>query len=235
VFINPVSLSFDVSSDIVILCPHGNYVKFIRFKEFLRLNKIAKQELVFALNVPHVFTATRVIIAIIIAILLFSRGDTAIFAAGILIIVAAITDFFDGFLARKLKQASLVGSLFDIIADQLLFMPSLILSIRAGLFERTHGLMPFTPYPYAVPALAGGITVLVGVGIFLWKRRRHAMVFPTPMVAKTNFWFWLAPLVLAILKLGPDLLLAILMYLAIISTILTFYSYLKKGSYVFTD
>jgi len=25
------------------------------------------------------------------------------------------------------------------------------------------------------------------------------------------------------------------MYLAIISTVLTFYSYLKKGSYVFTD
>jgi hypothetical protein len=40
---------------------------------------------------------------------------------------------------------------------------------------------------------------------------------------------------LAVLNLGPDLLLAILMYAALASTILTFYSYLKKGSYVFTD
>jgi len=203
---------------------------------FLELNKNPRQELVFKINVPHVFTSVRVILAIIIAFLLCSRGESAILAAGILIIVAAVTDFFDGFLARKLGQASLLGSLFDICADQILFMPSLILAIRAGLFDRTQGLMPFTPYPYAIPALAGGVTVLIGVGIFLWKRRRRAIEFPTPtMVAKTNFWFWLAPLVLAVLKVGPDLLLAILMYIAIVSTILTFYSYLKKGSYVFTD
>jgi phosphatidylglycerophosphate synthase len=200
------------------------------------LNITSSQKLVFKLNVPHVFTATRVILAVVIAFLLSSKGETAIFTAGILIIIAAITDFFDGFLARRLGQASLVGSLFDIIADQILFMPSLILAIAAGLFARTDSMMPFNPYPYAVPALAGGVAVLTGVGIFLWKRRSRAMEFPTPtMVAKTNFWFWLAPLVLAVLKIGPDILLAVLMYLAIISTILTFYSYLKKGSYVFTD
>ena len=101
--------------------------------------------MVFKLNIPHVFTSVRVILAIIIAFLLYSRGEAAILAAGILIIVAAVTDFFDGFLARKLGQASLLGSLFDICADQLLFMPSLILAIRAGLFDRTQGLMPFTP------------------------------------------------------------------------------------------
>jgi hypothetical protein len=62
------------------------------------------------------------------------------------------------------------------------------------------------------------------------------MEFPTPTgIAKVNFWFWLAPLVIAVFGIGPDWLLAVLMYLAIISTILTFYSYLKKGSYVFTD
>ena len=96
--------------------------------------------------------------------------------------------------------------------------------------------MPFNPYPYVVFALAGGATVLVGVATFLWKRRSRDMEFPTPTgVAKANFWFWLAPLVVAIFGVGPGWLLAVLMYLAIISTALSFYSYLKKGSYVFTD
>jgi hypothetical protein len=45
----------------------------------------------------------------------------------------------------------------------------------------------------------------------------------------------MAPLIVAVLGVGPDLLLAVLMYLAFISTGLTFYAYLRKGSYVFTD
>ncbi len=156
--------------------------------------------------------------------------------AGILIIIAAVTDFFDGFLSRRLKQTTLVGSLFDVTADQILFSSSLILAMMAGLFARADGLVPLNPYFYAVPALAGVVTVLIGIAVYLWKRRTRVFEFPTPTtVAKVNFWFWLAPLIIAVLAIGPDWLLAALMYVSVISTILTFYSYLKKGSYVFTD
>jgi len=200
------------------------------------LNKAAGQDVRFTFNVPNTITAVRIVLAIVIACLLILGSKSEILVAGVLLIVAAVTDFFDGFLARRLGQSSLFGSLFDIVADELLFMPSLVLAIIDGLFSRTAGLMPFTPYPYAVPALAGGVSVLTGVGVYLWKRRTRVIIFPTPTgVAKVNYWFWLAPLALAILDIGPDILLAVLMYLAIISTILTFYSYLKKGSYVFTD
>ena len=194
------------------------------------------QDLKFSLNVPNALTSVRVFLAIPIALLLNQGSENSILLAGILLVIAAITDWLDGFLARRLGQSSLAGSIFDIVADQILFMPSLILAIAAGVFSRTDALMPFNPYPYAIPALAGGVTVLAGIGIYLWKRRSRAFEFPTPTgVAKVNFWFWLAPLIVAIFKVGPDMLLAVLMYLAIISTVLTFYSYLKKGGYVFTD
>jgi len=196
-------------------------------------NKASKEELRLSLNVPNIVTAVRVIMAGIICWLLW-QGQ--FLAAGILILIAAATDGLDGLLARRLGQASLGGSLFDLVADEILFMPSLILAIIAGLFSRTDHLMPLNPYPYAVLALAGGVAVFAGIGSYLWKRRSRAMEFPTPTgIAKINFWFWLAPLVVAVFGIGPDWLLAALMYLAIISTILTFYSYLKKGSYVFTD
>jgi phosphatidylglycerophosphate synthase len=200
------------------------------------LNISPAQAIKFNFNVPNTFTSTRICLAIAIACLLSTGAQTLIFVAGILLIIAATTDFFDGFLARRLGQTSLFGSLFDIVADQVLFMPALIMAITNGLFDRVNGLFILNPYLYAVPALTGGVTVLGGVAIFLIKSRKRPMVFPTPTgVAKVNYWFWLAPLILAVLNIGPDILLAILMYLAVISTILTFYSYLRKGSYVFTD
>ena len=194
------------------------------------------QDLKFSLNVPNALSSVRVFLVIPIALLLNRGSENSILLAGILLVIAAITDWLDGFFARRLGQSSLAGSIFDIVADQILFMPSLILAIAAGVFSRADALMPFNPYPYAILALAGGISVLAGVITYLWKRRNREFDFPTPpMVAKVNFWFWLAPLFVAIFKVGPDMLLAVLMYLAIISTVLTFYSYLKKGGYVFTD
>jgi phosphatidylglycerophosphate synthase len=187
-------------------------------------------------NVPNCVTALRVVLAVAIGHLLCRAEPGSITAAGVLLIVAAFTDTLDGFLSRRLGQESTEGALFDLVADEILFMPSLILAIAAGLFARTDGLVPLNPYLYAVPALAGGASVLAGVAVFLWKRRTRVFDFPTPPpVAKANYWFWMAPLIVALLGVGPDSLLAVLMYLALISTILTFYAYLKKGSYVFTD
>jgi phosphatidylglycerophosphate synthase len=192
-------------------------------------------ELKFNLNIPHVFTAVRVLLAIVIIVLLALGTETQILISGVMLIFAATTDFFDGFLARKLGQTSLFGSLFDVVADELLFIPCLILAVIDGRFAGTAGLFPWTPYLYAIPALAGGTTVLIGVGTYLWKRRSRPLVFPTPpMAAKINYWFWLFPLILALLGIGPALLLAVFMYLAVISTIIAVYTYLKKGAYVFT-
>jgi phosphatidylglycerophosphate synthase len=197
------------------------------------INQTLNPELTFDVNVPNIITSTRVVMAGFAAWLIFQGEYTA---AGVLIVIAACTDGLDGLFARRLRQSSLVGSIFDMIADQLLFMPCLILAIIAGLFSKADGMMPFNPYPYAVLALAGGVAVFAGIGSYLWKRRSREMEFPTPTgIAKVNFWFWLAPLVIAVFGIGPNWLLAVLMYLAVVSTILTFYSYLKKGGYVFTD
>lgn len=197
------------------------------------MSKPSGQELKLVLNVPNTITAVRIILTAIIAWLL-CQG--AFLVAGILILVAASTDGLDGLLARRLGQETQGGVLFDLAADEIFFMPTLILAIAVGAFSKADSLMPLNPYPYAVPALAGGVAVLAGVVTYLWKRRSRTFEFPSPTgVAKVNFSFWLAPLVVAVFGVGPDWLLAGLMYLAIVSTVLTFYSYLKKGGYVFTD
>lgn len=198
--------------------------------------RASMRDLRLSLNIPNSISFVRIFMVIPIIILLNVGSKDSVFLAGILLVSASATDWLDGFVARRLKQATPGGSILDMLADQILFMPSLIMAIVTGQFSRTNSLMPLNPYPYALLALAGGVTVLAGIGIYLWKRRRRVFEFPTPTgVAKVNFWFWLAPLIVAIFGVGPDILLAALMYLAVISTLLTFYSYLKKGSYVFTS
>ena len=206
------------------------------FSRGFPLNIATGQEFKFSINVPHIFTSVRAALAIAVICLLAIGNQSQFTLAGILLIIAALTDWADGFVARRLGQTSLVGSLYDMLADELLFIPNLILAIIDGRFARTASLVVWNPYLYAVPALLGGFSVLIGIGIYLWKRRRRALVFPTPtLIAKINYWFWVIPLILAVLGIGPNILLAVLMYGALATTILSFYTYLKKGGYVFTD
>lgn len=188
-----------------------------------------------SLNVPNVVTGGRIVLAGLIIWLLAQGGRVETLLVGILLSVAWATDGLDGFLARKLGQTSLAGALFDLVADRVLMTPTLLLAIASGLWYRTANLMPFNPYPYAVVVIAGDLTVLAGVFVFIWKRRRRLIEFPPPTwIARVTYSIQMLTLVVGVLGIGPDMLLAVLMYLAIIFTLLSFYSYLKEGGYVFT-
>ena len=187
-------------------------------------------------NIPNAVTAMRIILAVPIALLLCQGRASGILLAGILLIIAWATDGLDGFLARRLRKSSLAGALFDLVADRMLMLPTLILAVVGGLWSRTATLMPFNPYPYAVVVIAGDLTVLAGVFIFIWKRRTRAIEFPAPTkIVRITYSLQMLTLVVGVLGIGPDMLLATLMYLTIIFTLLSFYSYLRKGGYVFTS
>ena len=187
-------------------------------------------------NVPNTLTAVRVFLAVVIAILLIRATATGIIWAGALLLVAWGTDGLDGFLARKLRQQTLFGSLFDLIADRCIMTPALIITIIGGYWQRTAGLMPFNPYPYAVVVFIADITVLIGVITLLWKRRTRTINFPPPtQIARISYSVQVPTLVIGVWGIGPNALLAAFMYLTIIVTVLAFYTYLKRASYVFTS
>jgi len=193
------------------------------------------QTLVLRFNVPNAVTMVRVALAVVIAWLLIEGGRTEILLAGILLVVAWATDGLDGFLARRLRQSTLAGALFDLVADRLLMTPVLLLSIASGVWSRTAELMPFNPYPYAVLVIAADLTVLAGIFTFIWKRRSRAIEFPAPtQIARITYSVQMPTLIVGVLGIGPDTLIAALMYLTIIFTLLASYSYLKKGGYIFT-
>lgn len=67
--------------------------------------------------IPNLLSLLRIFLAIPV-IVLFSQGYY--FSATVLFISAALTDLLDGYLARKYKLASDLGSLLDLIADKIL-------------------------------------------------------------------------------------------------------------------
>ena len=79
------------------------------------------------MNVPNKLTILRVIIIplFVVAMLWQSLPYSDFIAAG-LFIAACITDFFDGYLARKYNQVTVFGKFMDPLADKLLVCAALI-------------------------------------------------------------------------------------------------------------
>ena len=71
-------------------------------------------------NLPNILTIFRIIlIPIILSLILLDTQNTNLFAF-IAFIVASLSDYFDGYLARKYNLTSNFGTMLDPIADKLL-------------------------------------------------------------------------------------------------------------------
>jgi CDP-diacylglycerol--glycerol-3-phosphate 3-phosphatidyltransferase len=73
-----------------------------------------------AWSLPNLLTYGRIAAVPVVTGLLLWGGDWARWTALALFIAAAISDFFDGYLARKWKQQSDLGRMLDPIADKVL-------------------------------------------------------------------------------------------------------------------
>ncbi len=89
-------------------------------------------------NLPNLLTYGRILAVPIVAALLMWGGDTARWAALGIYVVAAITDFLDGYLARKWQQQSALGRMLDPIADKVLVSVVLLVLAADGILFGGH-------------------------------------------------------------------------------------------------
>lgn len=75
---------------------------------------------------PNQLTLARLVAAPLVAILLCVDGGVAVFFALLLYVAAAITDWLDGYLARKRQIYSGWGAVLDPVADKLLVQSTLL-------------------------------------------------------------------------------------------------------------
>ncbi len=88
-------------------------------------------------NVPNVITMSRIILIPLIIGLYYVPGDLLSMemknelATGVFVF-AAVTDWLDGYLARRLNQMSAFGAFLDPVADKLIVAGALIVLLQLG-------------------------------------------------------------------------------------------------------
>lgn len=89
-------------------------------------------------NIPNILTLIRIALIPVLAVLLLSPSREAGFWAAAVFAVASITDWLDGYLARRMGIVTVFGKFLDPIADKLMVMAALIMILP---FERVPAWM----------------------------------------------------------------------------------------------
>jgi cardiolipin synthase (CMP-forming) len=89
------------------------------------------------LNVPNLITMSRIILIPLIIGLYYLPSEwlsleNKNFAATAVFILAAVTDWLDGYMARRLNQMSAFGAFLDPVADKLIVVGALVVLLYLG-------------------------------------------------------------------------------------------------------
>ena len=85
------------------------------------------------MNIPNILASFRILSSPFIFFLLvnansFNGIDSSwiFYFAGLLFAISAITDFFDGYIARHFKQETIIGAILDQLADKMIILSSFL-------------------------------------------------------------------------------------------------------------
>lgn len=175
-------------------------------------------------NLPNLLTLFRIVVIPGLVALFYIETRFASWLACGLFSLAAITDFFDGYIARVTKQQSAFGRFLDPIADKLLVASALLMMVAFG---QIRGLVILP----ALVILCREITVsglreyLAGLRVSMpvsqlakWKTTLQMVAIAVLIVGDNG------PRDVPVVEIG-----AIGLWVAAILTIVTGYDYLRAG------
>jgi cardiolipin synthase len=175
-------------------------------------------------NLPNILTLSRIAIIPMVVATFFFDSHSMRWTACALFTLAGITDFFDGYLARREKQVSKFGRFLDPIADKLLVVSVLMMIVA---FDRVG---PWSYLP-ALVILLREITVS-GLREFLAELR---IGLPVTKLAKAKTTVQMVALGFVIVGsaspswIPAELIGEIGLWIAAVITLITGYDYLKAG------
>jgi phosphatidylglycerophosphate synthase len=158
-------------------------------------------------NLPNAVTAGRIVVTPLIAWLPLAPSSGLRLTAFVLFIIAAVTDYFDGHLARSRKQETDLGRLLDPLADKLLlvgtFVPMFMLMRPSAHAEEAlaarvgANVFPFHTPLGEVPLTWWVLAIVLGreafMTVFRQAAARRGVVIAAigPAKWKTTFqWIW---------------------------------------------
>ena len=87
------------------------------------------------MNIPNLLSLFRIILTPLFIICLFANSSSAKLYALIIFVIAAITDAYDGHLARKYNQITPEGKFLDPLADKFLVLSAFISFAYIGIID----------------------------------------------------------------------------------------------------
>ena len=172
-------------------------------------------------NIPNALTIGRILV-IPIFILLLTLWNNAIShtLAAILFALASITDYLDGYLARKWKVVTNFGKFADPMADKILVMTAFIMLVELG----------FAP-AWVVAIIICRELAVTGLRLLLVENGGTVLAAAMPGKIKTFSQMF----AVIFLLLHWNLLGHITLYIALFFTLYSGYDYFKGASFLFKD
>ena len=178
----------------------------------------------FMQRLPNYLTFMRILVIPGVVASFFFPGVAAAWVGCALFVAASVTDYFDGYLARKFKSTSSLGRTFDPIADKLLVAATLLMMAAIDRLGAT-GLLPAVVILCREVLVSGLREFLAEIRIGLpvtrlakWKTGIQMFAIPMLMVADFSPWFCYFG------EVGE-----VLIWVAATLTVMTGYDYLRTG------
>ncbi|MGT2911992.1 CDP-diacylglycerol--glycerol-3-phosphate 3-phosphatidyltransferase [Streptococcus cameli] len=170
-------------------------------------------------NIPNALTIGRIfVIPVFILMLTLWKTPTMQIAAAILFAVASLTDYLDGYLARKWKVVSNFGKFADPMADKILVMTAFIMLVELKM----------------APAWVVAVIVcreLAVTGLRLLLVETGGTVLAAAMPGKIKTFSQMFSIIF--LLCGWSLVGQITLYIALVFTLYSGYDYFKGASFLF--
>lgn len=177
-------------------------------------------------SLPNLLTLSRIVVIPLVIVTFYIDGAAARWAACILFVAAAITDWFDGHLARSRNQVSSFGRFLDPIADKLLVASVLFMLVAFGRVSAWSQLPALVILLREI--MVSGLReflaeVRVGMPVTRlakWKTAIQMMALPVLLVGEAGA----SVLPLPIREIGE-----VLLWVAALLTLVTGWDYLRCG------
>jgi CDP-diacylglycerol--glycerol-3-phosphate 3-phosphatidyltransferase len=82
------------------------------------------------ITIPNLLTFIRILLIPVLVVVFYLPFHNHLLAASLIFALAAVTDWFDGYLARRLGQMTAFGAFLDPVADKLMVAIALVLLVE---------------------------------------------------------------------------------------------------------
>ncbi len=160
-------------------------------------------------TISNILSLSRIVLLVPVVVLILKQESAYRVTVLILMLIAAMTDFFDGLLARALNQVTDFGRLLDPVADKIC-----VIGVAAALV-----LARDIPLWYAALVALRDVLIVIGSSLIITKRK---VVVQSVWAGKFTVNFIAAYLIIATLKM--DSLYLVKNFFLYLSTISLFVS-----------